>query len=60
MFNAQTSSTARDLFYKYDALGHFQSVMGDPEAAHGISTADVSANVLNGTMACASVTNRSE
>ena len=24
VFNAQTSSTAKDLFYKYDALGHFQ------------------------------------
>ncbi len=24
VFNAQTSSTANDLFYKYDALGHFQ------------------------------------
>ncbi len=24
VFNAQTSSTATDLFYKYDALGHFQ------------------------------------
>ena len=24
IFNAQTSSTATDLFYKYDALGHFQ------------------------------------
>ncbi len=24
VFNAQTTSTASDLFYKYDALGHFQ------------------------------------
>lgn len=24
VFNAQTTSTATDLFYKYDALGHFQ------------------------------------
>lgn len=24
VFNAQTTSTARDLFYRYDALGHFQ------------------------------------
>ncbi len=24
VFNAQTTSTAKDLFYKYDALGHFQ------------------------------------
>ncbi|MFT6321957.1 MAG: MoxR-like ATPase [Granulosicoccus sp.] len=24
IFNAQTTSTAKDLFYKYDALGHFQ------------------------------------
>ena len=24
VFNAQTSSTAKDLFYSYDALGHFQ------------------------------------
>ena len=24
VFNAQTSSTVRDLFYRYDALGHFQ------------------------------------
>ncbi len=24
VFNAQTTSTANDLFYKYDALGHFQ------------------------------------
>ena len=24
VFTAQTSSTAMDLFYKYDALGHFQ------------------------------------
>lgn len=24
VFNAQTSSTAKDLFYTYDALGHFQ------------------------------------
>ena len=24
VFNAQTSSAAKDLFYRYDALGHFQ------------------------------------
>ena len=24
IFNAQTSSTVKDIFYKYDALGHFQ------------------------------------
>ncbi len=24
VFNAQTTSTAKDLFYRYDALGHFQ------------------------------------
>ncbi len=24
IFNAQTTSTAKDLFYRYDALGHFQ------------------------------------
>ena len=24
VFNAQTASTAKDLFYRYDALGHFQ------------------------------------
>lgn len=24
VFNSQTTSTAKDLFYKYDALGHFQ------------------------------------
>ncbi len=24
VFNAQTSSTVKDIFYKYDALGHFQ------------------------------------
>lgn len=24
-FNAQTTSTAKDLFYRYDALGHFQA-----------------------------------
>lgn len=31
VFNAQTTSTASDLFYKYDALGHFQFSQNFPE-----------------------------
>ena len=30
VFNAQTTSTAADLFYKYDALGHFQYNQNNP------------------------------
>ena len=30
-FNAQTSSTANDLFYQYDALGHFQYSQNNKE-----------------------------
>ncbi len=30
VFNAQTTSTATDLFYKYDALGHFQYNQNNP------------------------------
>jgi len=32
IFNAQTSSAARDLFYRYDALGHFQYSQTQKEA----------------------------
>lgn len=32
VFNAQTNSTASDLFYKYDALGHFQYSHNQKEA----------------------------
>ncbi len=31
VFNAQTTSTASELFYKYDALGHFQYSQNNPE-----------------------------
>lgn len=39
VFTAQSTSTARDLFYRYDALGHFQHSQTSKEA---ISTEDVS------------------
>ncbi|MEQ8703755.1 MAG: MoxR family ATPase [Phaeodactylibacter sp.] len=32
VFNAQTSSSAKDLFYRYDALGHFQHSQTQSEA----------------------------
>ncbi len=32
VFNAQTTSTAKDLFYTYDALGHFQYNQNNPQA----------------------------
>lgn len=32
VFNAQTTSTAKDLFYRYDALGHFQYSQTQKEA----------------------------
>lgn len=32
IFNAQTTSNATDLFYKYDALGHFQFSQNRPES----------------------------
>lgn len=32
VFNAQTTSTARDLFYRYDALGHFQYTQTQKDA----------------------------
>lgn len=32
VFNAQTSSTKTDLFYKYDALGHFHRNQNNPTA----------------------------
>ncbi len=32
VFNAQTTSTAKDLFYRYDALGHFQYSQTQQEA----------------------------
>ena len=32
IFNAQTTSTAKDLFYRYDALGHFQYSQTHKEA----------------------------
>lgn len=38
VFTAQTTSTARDLFYRYDALGHFQHSQTSKEA---LSAADV-------------------
>ncbi len=31
IFNAQTTSTASDLFYKYDALGHFQFIQNNAQ-----------------------------
>ncbi|MEL7220954.1 MAG: AAA family ATPase, partial [Bacteroidota bacterium] len=38
IFNTKTTSTARDLFYTYDALAHFQSA--NLEKSKDISTAD--------------------
>lgn len=32
VFNAQTTSSAKDLFYRYDALGHFQYSQAQQEA----------------------------
>ncbi len=34
-FNAKTTSTARDLFYRYDALGHFHAARFNPDAIAG-------------------------
>ncbi len=36
VFNAQTTSNAKDLFYTYDALGHFQYNQNNPEALSAV------------------------
>jgi MoxR-like ATPase len=40
VFNAQTTSTASDLFYRYDALGHFQFSQNN-KSTDGLSNDDV-------------------
>lgn len=42
-FDAQTTSTAKDLFYRYDALGHFQASQTQKQA---LSTEEVEARFI--------------
>ena len=49
IFNAQTSSTATDLFYRYDALAHFQynqNTKNDPLSIDDLETRFVHFNAL--------------
>ena len=45
VFNAQTTSTASDLFYRYDALGHFQFSQNDKNT-EGLSGQEVAGKFI--------------